>query len=98
VPATGFPEPFFAPETASPAPVELLPDTTATGGIQENRRRDPLAETGPFARVSAILGVLDPVALQVVDGILDGAEGPGLVIGNLQLLVVSGELFFEGHD
>ena len=98
VAAAGFPELIIAIETALPAPVALLADDTITGGAQERRHRNRFAETSPFARVSAILGVLDSVAFQVVDGILDGAKRPGLVVGNLQLLIVGGKLLFEGHD
>ena len=99
MPATGFPAPYIRHGN-----IPLGAGRTPTGhhcnagDAQERRHRNRFTETGLFARIGAILGVLDSVAFQVVYGILDGAKSPGLVVGNLQLLVVSGELFFEGHD
>ncbi len=42
--------------------------------------------------------VLDAVLLEEVDGLLDVGDALGVLVGDLQGVVVGAELFLKGHD
>ena len=70
----------------------------AASNAQEGQHANRFAPAGEIARCSAILGVGDSVAFQVIDGILNGADIPGFIVGDFHLSVIGGELLFKGHD